>query len=102
VRSGGAAAFSVQRPDGTEAVVTVVECRVRDEDARRELERQIATTIRATAGVNSKVVLAPLRSLTITSSGKLSRAKVKAKYLAGAFNEPLTGEAAPGLAAMAE
>lgn len=101
IRSGGVAAFSVEKSDGTESVVTVVECRVKGDEARQKLLRQIKTTIQATAGVTSKIVLAPLRSLTMTSSGKLSRAKVKAGFLAGAF-EDRSNESAEGLAVLAE
>jgi len=39
--------------------------------------------------VDCEIVLVPTRSLTFTSSGKLSRAAAKADYLAGRF-EPLT------------
>ena len=101
IRSGGVAAFAVEKSDGTESVVTVVECRVKGDDARQQLLRQISTMIHATAGVTSKVVLAPLRSLTMTSSGKLSRAKVKAKFLAGAF-EDRPKESVESLPALAE
>lgn len=101
IRSGGVAAFSVEKSDGTESVVTVVECRVKGDEARQKLLRQIKTTIQATAGVTGKIVLAPLRSLTMTSSGKLSRAKVKAGFLAGAF-EDRSNESAEGLAVLAE
>ena len=101
IRSGGVAAFSVEKSDGTESVVTVVECRVKGDEARQQLLRRIKTTIHATAGVTSKIVLAPLRSLTMTSSGKLSRAKVKARFLAGAF-EDRSNESAEGLSVLAE
>ena len=97
VRSGGAAAFSVDDGDGDQTVVTVVECRLRDAEARQELARSIVAAIHVTVGVPSRVVLAPPRSLIMTSSGKLSRAKVKAKYIAGAFDEESAPMASPAL-----
>jgi fatty-acyl-CoA synthase len=39
------------------------------------------------AGVGGELVLAPPRSLTFTSSGKLSRAAAKADYLAGRIED---------------
>lgn len=87
VRQGGVAAFSVPQNDGSEDIVTVVECRLTDESAREDLVRDIRTTISSMIGAPSEVVLAPRGSLILTSSGKLSRAKVKAKYLAGGFAE---------------
>ena len=41
-------------------------------------------------GVECEVVLAPPRSLTFTTSGKLSRAAVKADYLSGAIRDVAT------------
>ena len=46
-----------------------------------------------TAGVECAVVLAPTRSLTFTTSGKLSRAAVKADYLSGAIRDMSTSPA---------
>jgi fatty-acyl-CoA synthase len=39
------------------------------------------------ASVDCEVVLAPPGSLTFTTSGKLSRAAAKAKYLSGAIKD---------------
>jgi len=87
VKDGSVAAFSVPGADGGEDVVTVVECRVKDPRERQSFVRDIAAAVHAAAGVPSHVVLAPPRSMVLTSSGKLSRAKVKAKYEAGAFDQ---------------
>ena len=46
--------------------------------------------MRRAAGVECEVVLAPTRSLTFTTSGKLSRAAVKADYLSGAIRDIAT------------
>ena len=47
----------------------------------------MAAAVRRAAGVECEVVLAPTRSLTFTTSGKLSRAAVKADYLGGAIRD---------------
>ncbi len=88
LRPGDAAAFSVTDDDnGEEVVVVVVECRHSDGDARQRLRTDIAATVRRTAGVNSRVVLAAPGALPHTSSGKLSRANAKRAYLSGAYGE---------------
>ncbi|MEM9618345.1 MAG: fatty acyl-AMP ligase [Pseudomonadota bacterium] len=86
VRNGGVAAFSVDDGKG-ERIVVVAERRGMDEDALVALKREIAQVIQNAAGAPADVVLARPHSMVMTSSGKLSRAKVKQKYLDGAFNE---------------
>ena len=49
--------------------------------AQEQLRAAVAAAVRRAAGVECEVVLAPTRSLTFTTSGKLSRAAVKADYL---------------------
>jgi len=85
LRRGDAAAFSVEDEAGAEHVVVVVQCRVTDDDARTQLEREIGAATRLVAGADCKVVLAQPRSLPMTSSGKLSRTSAKANYLAGRY-----------------
>ena len=87
VRGGAVAAFSVDGTVTDPVIVTLVECRLQDRARREELVRKIAAVIHSEAGVPSRVVLTPPHSLVMTSSGKLSRAKVKEKYLAGEFFE---------------
>ncbi len=87
VRDGTVAAFTIDGALDDPIIVTLVECRLKDRTARENLAREIAATIHSETGVPSRVVLAPPRSLVMTSSGKLSRAKVKEKYIAGAFRE---------------
>ena len=84
LRSGDVAAFSVDGPDG-ETVVTVVQCRLRDPSKRERLRREVAAMVRMCAGVNCKVTLVAHRSLPMTSSGKLSRARAKTNYLSGVY-----------------
>ncbi len=89
VRGGGVAAFSIDDGSG-ERVVVVVERRGMNDEALAALKREIATVIQNAAGAPAEVVLARPHSMVMTSSGKLSRAKVKQKYMDGAFNEETT------------
>jgi fatty-acyl-CoA synthase len=93
VRQGGVAAFSIDDGRG-ERVVVVAERRGMDEAALADLRREVAKVIQAAAGSPAEVVLAKPHSMVMTSSGKLSRAKVKQKYLDGAFDEPIADDGA--------
>jgi len=86
VRSGGVAAFSVDDGRG-ERIVVVAEKRGMNDEALAALEREIASVVQTTVGAPAQVVLARPHSMVMTSSGKLSRAKVKQKYLDGAFSD---------------
>jgi fatty-acyl-CoA synthase len=88
VRKGGVAAFSVDDGYG-ERIVVVVERRGMSAEAQMNLRRDIARVIQSAAGAPAEIVLARPHSMVLTSSGKLSRARVKAKYLEGAFDEAL-------------
>ena len=77
------ACFSVTQPDGGERIIVVAHCRATEDEARTELRRAIASTVRKICGSDCEIVLAPPRSLRFTSSGKLSRALVKEEYCAG-------------------
>jgi fatty-acyl-CoA synthase len=87
VRPGDAAAFAVNRDDDSERVVAVVQCRASAHAAQEQLRAAVGAAVRRAAGVECEVVLAPPRSLTFTTSGKLSRAAVKADYLSGAIRD---------------
>ncbi len=100
VRSGGVAAFSVDDGRG-ERIVVVAERRGMDDAARSALKREVSAVIQNAAGAAAEVVLARPHSMVMTSSGKLSRAKVKQKYLDGAFDEH-RGESEAGRPALAE
>ena len=93
VRQGGVAAFSVDDGAG-EKIVVVAERRGLTAEALDEVHREVARTIQSAAGAPATVILARPHSMVLTSSGKLSRAKVKQKFLAGEFDEP-TPTAAP-------
>ncbi|MEM9751387.1 MAG: fatty acyl-AMP ligase [Pseudomonadota bacterium] len=102
VRDGSVAAFSIDDAEAGESVVTLVEARAKTAEYRQSLIRDIAAAVHSAAGVPSEIVLVPTRSMSLTSSGKLSRAKMKARYLEGEFEqaEPVA-EPAPRQAAEA-
>ncbi len=83
LRSGDVAAFAVEGDRGEDEVVVLVECRLTEASAREALRREVSGVVHHSAGVECDVVLVPPRSLPFTSSGKLSRAGAKQKYLGG-------------------
>lgn len=87
VRSGEVAAFAVAIDDDRERVIAVVECRITDLGGRRALRHAVKATVQKIASVECEVVLAAPRSLTFTTSGKLSRAAAKANYLDGTIQD---------------
>jgi len=97
VSPGHVAAFSVDDDEGRERIVVVLETRARDSDTLREFSREVGSVIMAMAGVGGELVLAPPRSLTFTSSGKLSRAAAKADYLAGRIEDIAGDLSAPSI-----
>ncbi len=83
LRSGDVAAFAVEGETGEDEVVVLVECRLTEPALREALRREVSGVVHHSAGVECDVVLVPPRSLPFTSSGKLSRAGAKQRYLAG-------------------
>lgn len=98
VRTGDSAAFAITDDADQERAVVVAECRLKDAPAREELRQAIRATIQKAVGVECQVVLAAPKSLTFTTSGKLSRAAVKAAYELG----EITDLAAADIALVAE
>jgi fatty-acyl-CoA synthase len=84
LRSGDVAAFSVPG-DGEEVVVVLVQARGGDADTRAALVEKIAGVLRLRHQVEAQIQLVGAHALPQTSSGKLSRSKAKAAYLAGAY-----------------
>lgn len=83
VRTGDTAAISVPGLNAEEVPLVLVQCRLRDEEERLALRRQIKDTVQQVLGVNCEVMLVSPRALPKTSSGKLSRSKARINYLAG-------------------
>jgi fatty-acyl-CoA synthase len=93
VKNDDCAAFSVD-DGGGERVVVAVLARVAAEN-RADLARDVAGAVREAIAVDCEVVLVPpTMGLPTTSSGKLSRAKVKGNYLAGRYGSGTTKPAA--------
>ena len=86
LRSGDVAAFSIDRDEG-EQLVVLVQVRSSDPDVRRTLTDDVAALLRARHGVEAQVELVGHNALPQTSSGKLSRSKARALFLAGAFKQ---------------
>ncbi len=86
LRSGDVAAFSTPG-EGEEVVVVLVQARGGDPETRRALAEQVATVLRLRHSVETQVHLVGAHALPQTSSGKLSRSKAKAAFLAGAYAE---------------
>jgi fatty-acyl-CoA synthase len=88
VNTGDSAAFSVEAAAGERVIVAVL-ARVSGDEARLELAREVAGAVREAVAVDCDVVLvSPQLGLPMTSSGKLSRARTKANYLAGLYARP--------------
>ena len=85
VKNGDAAAFSIDTGEGERVVVAVL-ARVSGEEARIALARDVAGAVREAIAVDCDVALVPpTTGLPTTTSGKLSRARTKANYLAGLY-----------------
>ncbi|MEZ5824330.1 MAG: fatty acyl-AMP ligase [Geminicoccaceae bacterium] len=87
VRAGDVAAFAGGDSEDRERVVIVVECRLQDDEAIDELRDRVQATVTRVAGVESEIVMAPPRSLTFTTSGKLSRAAARQNYMDGVIRD---------------
>ena len=87
LRTGDVAAFAVEGEDDDDDVVVLVQCRHHDEASIEALRHEVSAAVHRSAGVECKVVMVPPKSLPFTSSGKLSRAGAKEKFLSGEIAE---------------
>ncbi len=87
LRTDDVAAFAVEGDDGEDDVVVLVQCRLTEAHEIEALRREVSAVVHHSAGVECLVVLVPPKSLPFTSSGKLSRAGAKQKYLSGELAE---------------
>jgi fatty-acyl-CoA synthase len=87
LKRNDACAFSIEGPEGQEQVVMLVVSRQTDA-AERETRRQGAQSLLQRAhGIEARIALVGPRDIPHTSSGKIARARAKAAYLAGHFQE---------------
>ncbi|MGI9436556.1 MAG: fatty acyl-AMP ligase [Geminicoccaceae bacterium] len=87
IRQGDVAVFSIEDADSEPRVIILVQCRLRDQDERGQLRREVKATATRAAAVDGMVVLVPAHSLPMTASGKLSRTAARRKYLSGTFDD---------------
>ncbi|WP_418151921.1 AMP-binding protein [Litorimonas sp. RW-G-Af-16] len=84
-RCGRACAFAIGGAGDEKEVMLLLECRTRDPQLLDEIYKAVMAAIRLEVGVPVRLQLVPRGTMIITSSGKLSRARVKDKYLKGAI-----------------
>ncbi len=89
LKSGDVAAFSIDESEA-EQLVVLVQARTSDPAVREALVNDVAALLRARHGVEARVELVGHNALPQTSSGKLSRSKARALWLAGAFRAEVT------------
>jgi len=82
-RCGQACAFAVGGVGDQKDIMLLLECRTRDPKLLEEIYTAVTAAIRLEVGVPVHLMLVPKSTMIITSSGKLSRARVKAKYMDG-------------------
>ena len=82
-RCGRACSFAMGGIGDEKEVMLLLECRTRDPKLLDEIYKAVMAAIRLEVGVPVKLQLVPRGTMIITSSGKLSRARVKDKYLKG-------------------
>lgn len=87
LRSGDVAAFGIEDDEGDEQVTVLVQCRLTTPAEMEDLRRKVSASVHHSAGVECDVVLVAPKSLPFTSSGKLSRAAAKARYVSGEIAE---------------
>lgn len=86
-RIGRTAAFPVETHTGNEEIVLLVECRSRDPENLERVHSEAAAAARVAANAPVRIGLVPLSSLIVTSSGKISRARARQKFVGGGFED---------------
>lgn len=80
-RCGRACAFAVGGSGDEKDIILLLECRTRDEALLAEIHNTVSAAIRLEIGAPVTLILVPRGSMIVTSSGKLSRARVREKFL---------------------
>ena len=91
MRSGDAAAFTLDKDDGNEQPTILVQCRPSDSDVRQALAAEVRSRVQDQVGLACDVILVPPRTLPKTSSGKLARGKAKTSFLSGEIQPLVAG-----------
>lgn len=94
-RCGRACAFAIGGAGDEKDIMLLLECRTRDPKLLDEIYKAVTAAIRLEVGVPVMLKLVPRNTMIVTSSGKLSRARVKQKFLSGGIidlqsDSPLT------------
>ena len=95
-RIGRTAAFPVESENGTDEIVLLVECRSRNPENLSRVHAEASAAARVAANAAVRIGLVPLSSLIVTSSGKISRARARQKFVGGGF-EDLIAQAEPSV-----
>ncbi|MDN5849082.1 MAG: fatty acyl-AMP ligase [Nitrococcus sp.] len=81
VRVGDVTAFVATHPQGGEVVVMLVQCRLTEDTRRADLVSRLQRMIYGEFGINCRIELVPPKTLPRTSSGKLSRAEARRRFV---------------------
>ena len=84
-RCGRACAFAIGGAGDEKDIMLLLECRTRDPKLLEEIYAAVTAAIRLEVGVPVRLMLVPKSTMIVTSSGKLSRARVKEKFQNGAI-----------------
>lgn len=84
-RCGRACSFAVGGSGDEKEIILLLECRTRDPKLLAEIHAVVSGAIRLEIGAPVTLILVPRGSMIVTSSGKLSRARVREKFLNGAI-----------------
>lgn len=84
-RCGRACSFAVGGSGDEKEIILLLECRTRDAKLLTEIHAVVSSAIRLEIGAPVTLILVPRGSMVVTSSGKLSRARVREKFLKGAI-----------------
>lgn len=80
------AAFKLSDDDGNGHIYLLAECKAREPEHREAILSEVTANVRQTVGAPIEVLLVPMRSLIMTSSGKLSRMRTRQKFISGEFS----------------
>ena len=84
-RCGRACAFAIGGAGDEKDIMLLLECRTRDPKLLEEIYAAVTAAIRLEVGVPVRLMLVPKSTMIVTSSGKLSRTRVKEKFQNGAI-----------------